>query len=279
MKCFIKASSRRCSSWQLFKNEAGNPQLAIDDYGDCNDVFQLVTGRKTLPQDKSQCIYVLSLRESRLAGCIRWMILAPTRFMAAGALTKPMLSKQMMMVLTSGFLEMQNKETHHIQMKRLPPKYEIEEQDLETEDHVLIQKFESETINPENLWWTPMFAAGDMSNHGSPDNFLFYALAFFTVDILVFERLAMQLGSRFLDWIRTVISRQSSLSLPRLRLDQIRALWQARALAWHTHQQPRNPKQYKPLNRRPIVCGPDTICHSQVHLPVWSSGTNRWNKN
>ena len=164
-------------------------------------------------------------------------------------------------------------------MKRLPPKYEIEEQDLETEDHVLIQKFESETINPENLWWIPMFAAGDMSNHGSPDNFLFYALAFFTVAILVFERLAMQLGSRFLDWIRTVISRQSSLSLPRLRLDQIRALWQARALAWHTHQQPRNPKQYKPLNRRPIVCGPDTICHSQVHLPVWSSGTNRWNKN
>ena len=75
-----------------------------------------------------------------LAGRIRWMILTPTRSMAADALTKPMLSKQMMMILTSGVLEMQNKETHHIQMKRLPPKYEIEEQDLETEDPVLLQK-------------------------------------------------------------------------------------------------------------------------------------------
>ena len=215
--------------------EAGNPQLAIDDYGDCNDVFQLVTGCKTLPQDKSQRIYVLSLRESRLAGRIRWMILTPTRSMAADALTKPMLSKQMMMILTSGVLEMQNKETHHIQMKRLPPKCEIEEQDLETEDPVLIQKYEKEKMNPGNLWWTPMFAAfkrgmfpfaallvlsslpgayaaDDMVNHGSLDNTLFYALAFFTVAILVFERFAMQLGSRFLAWAQVTISRQSSLS-------------------------------------------------------------------
>lgn len=46
--------------------EAGNPQLPIDDYGDCNDVYQLVTMSKTLLQDKTQRIYILSLRESRL---------------------------------------------------------------------------------------------------------------------------------------------------------------------------------------------------------------------
>jgi hypothetical protein len=82
--------------------EIGNPQLPIDDYGDCNDVFQLVTGCKTLPQDKQQRIYVLSLQESRLAGRIRWMSLIPTRSMVADALTKPMLSPQMMELLTTG---------------------------------------------------------------------------------------------------------------------------------------------------------------------------------
>ena len=38
--------------------EIGNPQLPIDDYGDCNDVYQLVTMNKTLPQDKTQRIYI-----------------------------------------------------------------------------------------------------------------------------------------------------------------------------------------------------------------------------
>ena len=70
--------------------EAGDPQLPVDDYGDCNDVFQLVTMGKTLPQDKTQRIYVLSLRESRLSGRVRWMALAPTQSMIADALTKSM---------------------------------------------------------------------------------------------------------------------------------------------------------------------------------------------
>ena len=139
--------------------EAGNAQLPIDDYGDCNDVFQLVTGCKTLPQDKGQRIYVLSLRESRLAGRIRWMCLVPTRVMVADALTKPMISPQMMQLLTTGTVYIENEETHHVQMKRLPTKYEIEECDLEKTDHELIDQHDQEVLTPQNLWWTPMMAA------------------------------------------------------------------------------------------------------------------------
>eukprot|EP00435_Cladocopium_sp_Y103_P019370 s2643_g4.t1 len=131
--------------------EAGNPQLPIDDYGDCNDVFQLTTGCKTLPQDKNQRIYVLSLRESRLAGRIRWMALVPTRSMAADALTKPMLSSQMMQLLTTGHLTIENEETHHVQMKRLPPKYEIEENDLMMDDETLVKEFEQTKHHSHNM--------------------------------------------------------------------------------------------------------------------------------
>ena len=85
---------------------------------------------KTLPQDKTQRIYILSLRESRLSGRVRWMALVPTQSMVAGVLTKPMHAKQILTLLTSGVLGVKNEETHHLQMKRLPPKFEIEERDL-----------------------------------------------------------------------------------------------------------------------------------------------------
>eukprot|EP00435_Cladocopium_sp_Y103_P053465 s971_g17.t1 len=43
---------------QLTKiQEEGNKLLPVDYYGDCRDVFELVTGEKTLPQDKSQRLY------------------------------------------------------------------------------------------------------------------------------------------------------------------------------------------------------------------------------
>lgn len=139
--------------------EAGNRQLPVDDYGDCNDVYQLVTGCKTLPQDKSQRIYVLSLRESRLAGRMRWVNLVPTRSMAADAFTKPMLSPQLMILLSTGILNVENEATHPVQMKRLPPKYEIEECDLTTNDEELITKYDSDIQAEQNMWWAPTFMA------------------------------------------------------------------------------------------------------------------------
>ena len=139
--------------------EAGNPQLPVDDYGDCNDVFQLVTMGKTLPQDKTQRIYVLSLRESRLSGRVRWMALVPTQSMIADVLTKSMHAPQMLTLLTSGILEIKNEETHHLQAKRLPPKFEIEEKDLFEQDEELIHRHQQETKSYDNMWWTPMMAS------------------------------------------------------------------------------------------------------------------------
>ena len=190
--------------------ETGNPQLPLDDYGDCNDVFQLVTQCKTLPQDKSQRIYILSLRESRLSGRIRWMILIPTRSMAADALTKPMVSKQMMVLLSTGILQVENEDKHHIQLKRLPAKYEIIEHDLETDDQTLIKQYEREKETKNNMWWTPMFAAfrlgkisfamlfilsslpmacAEDSRSGSEDYFMVFVMIFVTIAVLMIERM------------------------------------------------------------------------------------------
>jgi hypothetical protein len=216
--------------------EIGNPQLPIDDYGDCNDVYQLVTGSKTLPQDKQQRIYVLSLRESRLAGRIRWMSLIPTRSMAADALTKPMISPQMMELLTTGTLLVQNEDTHHLQMKRLPPKYEIDERDLDMDDATLIKQYDQDTKNANNLWWTPMFASfkrgaipflallvlsglpmasaeEHIKDHDQSDGTLFYAMIIFTLFVLVLERFVMHFGNRISGWMIST-SHQSSSPMP-----------------------------------------------------------------
>eukprot|EP00438_Fugacium_kawagutii_P029807 Skav231475 [mRNA] locus=scaffold1100:530653:539709:- [translate_table: standard] len=221
--------------------EAGNPQLPIDDYGDCNDVFQLTTGCKTLPQDKNQRIYVLSLRESRLAGRIRWMALVPTRSMIADALTKPMISAQMMQLLTTGCLTIENEETHHVQMKRLPPKYEIDEADLNRHDEELIEEYQKVKHHTENLWMTPMMAAvkkgvfplmalmvlsslplahaneDGVSNpavSSSQDNVFFYLMILFTIFVLVVERILFYFGERLMNSFRNLLTTfmMSSLS-------------------------------------------------------------------
>eukprot|EP00435_Cladocopium_sp_Y103_P008328 s555_g2.t1 len=207
--------------------ETGNPQLPLDDYGDCNDVFQLVTQCKTLPQDKSQRIYILSLRESRLSGRIRWMILIPTRSMAADALTKPMLSKQMMMLLSTGILHVENEEKHHLQLKRLPAKYEIIEHDLETDDQTLIKQYEREKETKNNMWWTPMFAAfrlGKISfamlfvlsslpmaraedlRSSSDDYFMVFVMVFVTFAVLMIERMVYKFLSMWNSTPRTSLT-------------------------------------------------------------------------
>ena len=220
--------------------EMGNPQLPIDDYGDCNDVYQLVTMNKTLPQDKTQRIYILSLRESRLSGRIRWMCLVPTESMAADALTKPMQSMQMLKLLTSGIVDIKNEETHHVQMKRLPPKFEIEERDLSTDDNQLINQYKEETKKKHNMWWTPMMTAAAMGRipwtatmvlcclpvaaaveegteaNGVEDRFGYLAPFFvLMVVILITERLTQSVIRRFGNWIwptRTTMSSSSSSS-------------------------------------------------------------------
>ena len=87
------------------------------------------------------------------------MALVPTQSMVAGVLTKPMHAKQILTLLTSGVLGVKNEETHHLQMKRLPPKFEIEERDLFEDDKVLIERHYEETKQRDNLWWTPMMSS------------------------------------------------------------------------------------------------------------------------
>ena len=72
---------------------------------------------------------------------------------------RPMHSLQMLKLLTSGIMDIKNEETHHVQMKRLPPKFEIEERDLSTDDSQLIDQYKKETKKEYNMWWTPMMAA------------------------------------------------------------------------------------------------------------------------
>ena len=197
--------------------EAGNPQLPVDDYGDCNDVFQLVTMGKTLPQDKTQRIYVLSLRESRLSGRVRWMSLVPTQSMVADVLTKTMHAPQMLTLLTSGVLEIKNEETHHVQSKRLPPKFEIEEHDLFENDEDLIDRHQQETKTYDNMWWTPVMAtmmqgkisaasllmlsslpiAGAVKNEEKDDGENYYLISFLmaTIVVLMTERMIRMLSN------------------------------------------------------------------------------------
>lgn len=63
--------------------EKGVPFLPVDAYTDCRDFFELSTGKKSMPQDKSQRIYIMAHREARLCGRLRWLILIPTQCMTS----------------------------------------------------------------------------------------------------------------------------------------------------------------------------------------------------
>jgi hypothetical protein len=128
-------------------------------------------------------------------------------------------------------------------MKRLPPKYEIEENDLNVDDTTLIKQYDQAKQNVNNLWWTPMFASvkrGNLplcalmilsslpmasANSGTTDEqsdgILFYAMVIVTLLVLVLERFVTHFGNRILSWMNTrnqhdavSTSHQSSLSMP-----------------------------------------------------------------
>lgn len=86
--------------------ESGGYCFPIDDYGDCKDVWELMTGVKGVPQDRHQRLYILSLREDRMTGRIRNTVHVPTEIMVADSLTKKMLSSQFMNLITTGYLYM-----------------------------------------------------------------------------------------------------------------------------------------------------------------------------
>ena len=128
--------------------ESGNPVLSCDYYMDCKDLWELITGSKVLPQDKSQRLYVLGIREARLTGKIRLMVLVPTESMVSDALTKPMLSPGLLMLLTSGKVEIFNMPNHNVLSRIMPSLQEYDENDLVKDDDAILKDVEK---MPQNV--------------------------------------------------------------------------------------------------------------------------------
>ena len=112
--------------------EAGAPFLPADAMTDCKDFYSLTTGGSSLPQDLSQRVYILAHREAWLCGRLRWVIFVPTQSMVADALTKPMLSRQLLHLLSTGQVVFRNEDGHPL--GAMPPTTDFNEDDLEAGD-------------------------------------------------------------------------------------------------------------------------------------------------
>eukprot|EP00913_Durusdinium_trenchii_P025740 g24156.t1 len=122
---------------------AGNPEMPLDMYGDARDVYELIAGSKTMPQDKTQRLYVLSIKEARLDGRVRMVTLVPTNYMLADSLTKSMVHEMMLMLLTTGLIRLHGVEKHPI-VTRVLPTIDFDEHDLMLKDEEMILKAEKD---------------------------------------------------------------------------------------------------------------------------------------
>ena len=121
--------------------EHGNASMPMDFYGDAKDVYELVTGSKTLPQDKTQRLYILAFREARLDGRCRMITLIPTECMISDSLTKSMTQLTMMQYLTTGLVEFYGVDKHPIISRTMPRIKSIDEHMLERGDDEIIREF------------------------------------------------------------------------------------------------------------------------------------------
>ena len=122
---------------------AGKPEMPLDMYGDARDLYELIAGLKTMPQDKTQRLYVLSIKEARLDGRVRMVTLVPTNYMLADSLTKSMVHEMMLMLLTTGLIRLRGVEKHPI-VTRVLPTIDCDERDLMMKDEEMIQKAEKD---------------------------------------------------------------------------------------------------------------------------------------
>ena len=86
-------------------DDVGAYDIPLDIVTDCNDLFELATGQKGIPQDKSQRLVIAAIRQRRLMMKVRATLKVTDHDMAANPLTKP-ISKQHVFdeLLDSGFL-------------------------------------------------------------------------------------------------------------------------------------------------------------------------------
>ena len=81
----------------------GKPCLVpVDHVADCMDVYELCTGSKGVPSDKTQRILILSLREDRWHGLIRHFYHYPTASMIADGLAQICRFTQLLRFATTG---------------------------------------------------------------------------------------------------------------------------------------------------------------------------------
>jgi hypothetical protein len=72
----------------LYIADAMKLDMPADVQTDCNDLFELCTGIRGIPQDRTQRLIIMSLREKRCTGKVRNVIWTDTRDMMANCLTK-----------------------------------------------------------------------------------------------------------------------------------------------------------------------------------------------
>ena len=76
--------------------------LPIATFTDCHDFFDLVSGAKGVPQDRSQRLIILSLREKRFNSIVKASVWCTTHDMVSNALTKYAPSEQLAALLEAG---------------------------------------------------------------------------------------------------------------------------------------------------------------------------------
>ena len=74
-------------------DDAGAYDVFVDLYTDCNDLFELLTGLKGMPQDKSQRLVIAALRQRRLMSKVRATVKVTDPDMVANPLTKAVRSQ------------------------------------------------------------------------------------------------------------------------------------------------------------------------------------------
>ena len=110
--------------------EGASFPMPIDRYTDCNGLYELVTGMKGVPQDKTQRLYILSIREDRVSGRIRRFIKIPTESMCVDPLTKHMVSPNLMTLLTTGFWILENTTKQYVKFRVAPRRHDFRDHDL-----------------------------------------------------------------------------------------------------------------------------------------------------
>ena len=103
-------------------DDQGLWEIGVSSVTDCFDVIQLLVGQRGVPQDRSQRLVVLSLRERRLISKIRNLVHVRTQDMVANCLTKHVSHcPQLHACLTAGCVQFKHTVTL---FNALPPRHD-----------------------------------------------------------------------------------------------------------------------------------------------------------